>query len=218
MPPGGASPGPDGKMGPVGLGGAASEDITPNGINRLRYVLSKEIEPVRRIPVAFTIVVDQAYRNEVLAAVANSRLRIQTTWVYWTHRDYRPLTGAGIVQGYVPPDRGMMSPGGISPVRPGAGGSGGFKPPASPPPPGSGAPPGVGSAAPPGGITSPGPGTTSPGPVMPLQGNQPTQPADSAAMANRNLIELTVHGVAALFERYPPKPKSPEGTNPTAPK
>jgi hypothetical protein len=224
--PGAASPGPDGmKMGPRGQA-ALSEDPTPNGFNRFRYVLSPEIEPVRRIPVAFTIVVDQAFRNEVLSAVANSRLRIQTTWVYWAHRgDYKPVTGTGVVPGFVPPDRYRMpegyrpsGPGGPGgPVVPPDMGSDGRRPVTPPPPGGVGAPRGTGV---PPDRRSGGRPPVSPPPPPPggVGGTEPTPPTDSAAVANSNLIELTVHGIAALFERYPPKQKPTEGDNPAAPK
>ena len=218
MPPGGMSP-PTGQgpmTGQPGQGAAAKDDLTPNGINRLRYVSSPEIETVRRIPVAFVVLIDQAFRNEVLSAVANSRLRIQTTQVYWAHRDYVPSKTAVPGNDQLPrmgppgPLVGPMGngPGGVR-VPPGVGSV----------PPGVGSvPPGVGSVPPGVGSVPPGVGSVPPG----VGGADGVPDAASAADANRNLIELTVYGVAALFERYPKKPEKPAGgdpsqANPTAP-
>ena len=236
-PGGGQSPGP-GAMNPPGQGqgtkgqGAKTdEDLTPSGINRVRYVLSKEIEPVRRIPVAFTIIVDQAFRNEVLAAMANSRLRIQTTQVYWAHRDYRPLKGNDVVGGFgpqhfMPGGREGMPVGPKPPFGPGTL----QRPPMGSPPPGVGVPPmgspppGVGvppMGSPPSGVGVPPMGSPPPGVgVPPMPGGMPgegaaAQPADNSALGDHNLIELTVHGVAALFERYPARKKPAEGENTT---
>jgi hypothetical protein len=46
---------------------------------------------VRRIPIAFAVVVDQAHINDVLTATSNSRLRIQITQAVWGH--YGAISG-----------------------------------------------------------------------------------------------------------------------------
>jgi len=45
-------------------------------------------------------------------------------------------------------------------------------------------------------------------------GTTGTEGAPSSADANRNLIELNVYGVAALFERYPKKVQKPAEGDP----
>ncbi|MFO0845348.1 MAG: hypothetical protein U0797_23685 [Gemmataceae bacterium] len=79
LPPPGAGGGLDGKG---GVGGPA--DATPvNRIDRARYV---QVTPqCRHLPVAMRLVVEQAHVHDVLAAVANSRLRIQITQATVTH-------------------------------------------------------------------------------------------------------------------------------------
>ncbi|HEV3263385.1 MAG TPA: hypothetical protein VG013_41500 [Gemmataceae bacterium] len=72
------------KMGFMPKGGAnAATDASASGLTRNRYI---EVTPsVRRMPVALLLVVDQAHLQDVLTAVANSKLRIQTTQVEWQH-------------------------------------------------------------------------------------------------------------------------------------
>lgn len=228
--------GPSSMMGsgpgaPMGKGGASAtdKDFTPNGIPRKRYVLSNN--QVRRLPFAFTILVDQAHRNEVLSAMANSRLRVQTTQSYWAHNDVPagtagttgtpsiPSTLGGGGRLFIPGDTegsGSARPGSgkLSGIRPSGGGSDG--------PRGTGGPT-VGGGPPMGGSGGSGGPRGSGGPGgprgdMPPMGGDGTVPggeqgdaaADSAAEANRNLVKLTVYGVAALFERYPPRQKPSE--------
>ena len=67
--------------------------MTPNGIDRDRYIDvgsqdrsgGDKIYIVRRLPVALVLVLDQEYISDVLTALANSYLRIQTTQVHWQH-------------------------------------------------------------------------------------------------------------------------------------
>jgi len=224
---GGGAPGPGGGGGgsggfaPGGMGGGdqgksgkADKNKTPNyGIRRDRYVLSNQV--VRRVPIAFTVIVDQDYRNEVLAAVANSTLRIQTAQVYWAHRgeDTAKVNDKTDVFGSSRPS-GDFSGGG-PPMGPGGGGSGGFQPPGGGGPGGGGLPPGAGSGSRPPGSGSDGPTRPSgdrPGEGSTRPGGTTEDTAPSLSEANRNLIGLTVHGIATLYERYPPKKKD-EGTN-----
>ena len=71
-------------------GGGGSADKTKNGLEKKRYLsVSKQ---VRRMPVALAIVMDQAHIQDFLTVAANSKLRIQTTQVYWQrfHDDIKP--------------------------------------------------------------------------------------------------------------------------------
>ncbi|MFL5331449.1 MAG: hypothetical protein ACJ8C4_21375 [Gemmataceae bacterium] len=56
---------------------STSADLTPNKINRARYI--KVSREVRRMPIGLVLIVDQAHVQDVLRAFANSRLRFQTT-------------------------------------------------------------------------------------------------------------------------------------------
>jgi hypothetical protein len=46
---------------------------------------SQQSDAVRRVPVAMKMVIDQDYLEDLMTAVANSRLRIQITQVEWKH-------------------------------------------------------------------------------------------------------------------------------------
>jgi hypothetical protein len=83
--PGGpGTPGTPGIPGGPGVGTPSESvggDVTKFGLRRKRYLIVTE--QVRRMPVAMTLIVDQARIQEVLTAVANSPLRIQITQVHW---------------------------------------------------------------------------------------------------------------------------------------
>jgi hypothetical protein len=93
--PGGAMGGGPGAMGGSAnqMGGnpgaAAKSEKTPNGFPRKRYTLVNE--SVRRIPIAFTVIIDQAQRSELLTAVTNSRLRLSTNQAHWRHCEPVPV-------------------------------------------------------------------------------------------------------------------------------
>lgn len=55
----------------------------PHKLVRLRYLVANE--QARRIPVAFSVVVDEAFKEEILASAINSRLAMQITQVHWRH-------------------------------------------------------------------------------------------------------------------------------------
>ncbi|HZT78811.1 MAG TPA: hypothetical protein VFA26_01205 [Gemmataceae bacterium] len=237
-PPGGGVTGavPGGGMMPGA--GRGSGDLTPNGLDRKRYI---QVTPqVRRMPLAMVLVLDQQYIPDVLAALANSRLRIQTTQVHWKH-ETRGLLAAG---GSHPDGLGMDGPvpdGGMGGLP-----EGGFRPPGGGssmiPPPGAGSsmipPPGAGSSMipPPGAGSFPGgmiPHPTSgsggygrmpygPGYRPPGIGQGGYLPGSSSAMPDDddpNLVELSFYGIASLYERYkPPAPAAGEGnTQPKTP-
>jgi hypothetical protein len=140
MPPGGGGGGQFGQGGGGNAPPPVKEDTGPNKLHRKRYVLCND--QVRRMPVAFVVVVDQTQRSEVLAALASSQLHIQTTQWYWRHRDLPPATGKDQPMG----------------------------------------------------------GTV-------VSGVDKTKvDASGPSESTRNLVELTVYGIASLYERYPPRP------------
>lgn len=104
---------PGASGGALGGGTGGSDERTPNGLQRKRYLDS--IAQVRRMPVALLLVVEEEHVQEVLAAVANSAMRIQTTQVQWQHyRGTTPLKPAGNERS-APPARKKK------PTRPGTG-------------------------------------------------------------------------------------------------
>jgi hypothetical protein len=203
MPPsGGTSMGS--MNGPPGVNGIASSQTgtstnktTNMSFDRNRYLFVTDQS--RHLPVAMTLTVDQSHLHEILVAIANSRLRFQTTQV-----EFRRVPAAA------PASSGTGVPG--SPERPPFTGSG--------IPPGGSTPPmpltaGVGSAAgPPGGVGSaagpPGGVGSAAGPPGGFPSGAPAQPSGAPAPAvsdadNPNLIEVTIYGIASLYER-PPAP------------
>src|ERR1019366_8825132 len=88
-PPGGSGvppmPGGSGNVPGFGMqggpGGAQTPaNKTPNlGLDRDRYLFVTDQS--RHLPLAMTLAVDQSHLNEILVALANSRLRFQTTQV-----------------------------------------------------------------------------------------------------------------------------------------
>jgi hypothetical protein len=210
--PGGDRPGGKfrGDMGPGGPGGmfgaGQSGDPTPrNGLDRVRYL--NVTDQCRHMPFAMSLVVDQAHIPDLELALANSRLRIQTAQVEWQHIPGIPPPsgeeGGGAGPGFL--GAAGMFGGGDRERRPGGPGGpimprmpGGFRGPGGK----FGAPGAAGPAMPsmPGGFRGPG------GPGMPPGGTA----GDAGDEADPNLVELTVYGIAVLYERFPPKPK-PEG-------
>jgi hypothetical protein len=165
--PGGGALGMRPPMGTLGgTGGAQTPvDATPNiSLDRARYLFVTDQS--RHLPLAMTLAVDQSHLNEILVALANSRLRFQTTQVEF-HR-LPAVAGANPAGGMGLPSGGFSGPPGLSPSR------GSFpRSPAAPPP-------GVGSSMPMTGIT---PTTTTP------------------PSTNPNLVEVTIYGIASLYER-----------------
>jgi hypothetical protein len=177
--PGTSGPGEGGYPG----GRQVSGNVTPNGLARERYL--QVTDQVRRLPVALAVVVDQSYKEDVLAAVARSRLVIQTTQMHWKHiPPIQPTTTSE----EEPPASDTPSPG---PPRPGQG----TRPPVGP---------GLGSYKPPYGK----PPVTGPGkPGFPMgTGGNPYETTTVVDEGDRNLVEIAIYGIASLYERYPPKP------------
>jgi hypothetical protein len=179
---------PPGGTGGTGTDAAAAEKPvepqTPNKLDRYRYLDVRD--QVRWMPIGMVLVIDQSAMQDVLAAIANSRLRIQTTQVSWNHvanvRSEKTERKEVV---------GPAAPGGAK-----AGGPGGEEAsigggPKGPPRPGAGA----------------GYGPQYPGPAGMLGGPGPSETRRySGDQDDPNLIELSVYGIASLYERYPPKP------------
>jgi hypothetical protein len=232
---GGMAGGPKGEM---GRGGATDVSKTPNGLIRERYI--SVTDQVRHMPVALDLIVDQAHMQDVLTAVVNSRLRIQITQVQWrrirgvksTGDEAGPGTAGGMAPPGVPGGLGGPPSGfGGPPGTPGAPGSFGGPPTGSgrygggmSPGPGGGS---SGSGMPPvggpgvGGLRSPGgssPGSSGGLPPVGPGGRGPGTPGVGAGDdSDPNLVELAVYGIAALYERYPPKSKDAAAAAPGAP-
>ncbi len=130
--------------------------MTPYHLERNRYLMATE--QARHLPIAMVLVVEPEHVNDVLIAVANSPLRIQTTQVAF-HQ----------VSISRPPDPDAEK-----------------KAPSGPTPPNSG---------------------------QPLAKNEDV---------DNSLVELTVYGIATLYERpkkkEEPKPANPQPTPPQPPK
>ncbi|QDU23440.1 hypothetical protein [Urbifossiella limnaea] len=207
---------PGAGMIPGGTGGGAGGPVEAvvDG-NRKRYV--EVTAQVRRMPVAITVVVDQAYVQDVLIAYANSPLRFQTTQVHWK-RFTGTLSGGGAEGG-----GGYGGEGGVATTGPGTSGIGFGGPPGEDGGPGAsmGRPGfgrgGPGSASGPPGM--PGPGVMPmPGPgVMPGPGSPGgTLTSISESQLTAGLVELTIYGIVSLYEKYqvPTDPNAP--ATPTA--
>jgi hypothetical protein len=174
---------------------APAGDFTKlNKISRLRYMYRASGGECRHLPIALRVVVDQAYAHTVLAALANSPLRVQITQVTMnaasSHNPTPAHTGGAGGVGGKPPIGGNM-----------------YRP---PPPPSFGR---FGSGSRPGAM-----------PVGEERGDSPYGDKDdsgkggtkSPVIDDAKLIELTVYGIATLYEA-PPEPKK-EDTSAGAPK
>jgi hypothetical protein len=239
--PGGMMPGgdgPGGMRGGMGMMGGAM-DTGPLRLNR--YI---DVTPqVRRMPVAMVVLVDQAHIEDFLTAFANCRLRVQTTQVHWQHtfESIKP-----IMNEYGETAGDSDRPGGMVGTRPGMGFAGSpdggeRRGPAGAPMPGGirggqmgMAPGGMGMGMGPGGLGGRGRmaaggsyrgmnlGGGMPGDMdfsgMPGSGMGMSGYPEDGEVDTSNLVELSVYGIASLYERYPPKPpepdKPPEGDKP----
>jgi hypothetical protein len=202
----GAQPNVGGKMPGMSPSGGTDASLTDNKLGRNRYI--ERSEQVRRMPVAMAVVIDQAYMQDFLAAVANSPLRIQTTQWHWQrfHDDIKP------------PD--LDAPPSATPGTPPA--------PAAPRP----APPtGKGGGLPVPQLEGARPerdegesgrrqrfGQPRPGQAF-LPGPQTYSPASTAAAEEQewDLISLAVYGIATLYERYPPATAAAPAGSPQTP-
>jgi hypothetical protein len=88
--PGGATGGPGGPLGPgAGANSINLSSPTPAGLERNRYIVANDQS--RHMPIGLVLIVEPAHVNDVLIAVANSPLRIQTTQVAWQVTSIRRL-------------------------------------------------------------------------------------------------------------------------------
>jgi hypothetical protein len=206
---------------PTGAAGESKETLTRvNEIKRARYM---HVTPqCRHLPIALKVIVDQAHIADLLAAVANSRLRVQITQVSLSHADNVQRGAAAPASGKTGPESGAPRPGGVMP--PTVAGMTGSRPPTGmmvtpPNPGGAGSGSGAGFMAGGSGAMNPMMMMSSPfmsgrsfgrppgderitNPTAPGGGNSATKPQiqDTA-----RLVELTVYGLASLYERFPPK-------------
>jgi hypothetical protein len=152
----------------LGGQGVVSNPTRHNKLERNRYL--KVTPQCRQLPVALSLVVDQAHLEEVLYALANSPLRIQTTQVDFRHvRGIKPASAEG-------------------------------------------GPPGGDGAGPP-------PKFPREGAFDGRVGGPPPEGGAEGAPRNEddpNLIQLEVYGIAAVYQRPPPKTK-PNEASPGAP-
>jgi hypothetical protein len=196
--------------------GAGANNVTLHGLQRNRYLT---VNPyVRCMPVALVMIVDQSQLQDVEAAILNSRLRIQITQESWVRvHNFRPGSDApGTFAGGIgmPAGPGMgMNPGkfrgpgiGVGPslgaAGPSAGGSGVPRPPLNT---GGDTRGGATVSRPPIERDVPGPGRgmvpgAGPGMIGPPTEGEGVQEDDP------NLVELTVYGIASVYERYPANP------------
>jgi hypothetical protein len=81
----------------LGMGGDANQPAanskSQNGLERLRYI--DVTDQVRRMPLGIAVVTDQSYMNDVLEALARTKLRLQITQVHWSryHRELNYNSG-----------------------------------------------------------------------------------------------------------------------------
>lgn len=87
---------------PGAAAGSVADEVTQNGLTRMRYIFRSQ--QCRHMPVALLLIVDQAHMHEVLVAMSNSRLRVQTTQVQYRHINH-----------YHPSSAGRLAPGSVAP-------------------------------------------------------------------------------------------------------
>jgi hypothetical protein len=179
-------------------GGGTLESVIDG--NRKRYV--EATAQIRRMPVAITVIVDQAYMHDVLMAYANLPMRFQVTQYHWQR--FRGSIGGGGVYGssgssddIIGPARGMEGSGGI---KFGSGSSLGPSPMG-----GSSLGPAPGGPGPKGG-SSLGPSPGGPGPMGTPGGATASAPSGSfsEAQLTAGLVELTIYGIVSVYEKYEP--------------
>ena len=159
-----------GGMGAAGGQGGAQTPAnkTPNlFLDRERYLFVTDQS--RHLPLAMTLAVDQSHLNEILVALANSKLRFQTTQVEFRRQPAGASASANSAVGNGIPQLGMSGSSGSYQSREN------FT--------GTPAVPAVGGFG------------------LPSAGTATAPPPD-----NPNLVELTIYGIASLYERPPEKP------------
>jgi hypothetical protein len=210
-----------GRLGSEGAGpgpaGGGSSTATPSGLAINRYI--DRNEQVRHMPVAMALVVKEENIPDVLAAFTNSKLRIEVTQFHWDHfRDS--------IQPHIPETPSAPSPGPAVAQAPGMRGSGrrGMAEMAEGPRRGPVANPrlaGGGEGGDPRGMGMgvqfrPGGGQNPSGNLFGNPTGTGTQSVDQEE--DMGLVEISVYGVASLYERFPEKTKTEAATTPAQPK
>jgi hypothetical protein len=180
-----------------GGGGSGQGGTSKNGLQLNRYTdpedkLANRLNPVRHMPVAMVVIMDEEQIHEFLGAFANSKLRIQVLQCHWHHtrEKIKPQSeSTGTVA-----DKGRKT-GGARPAQGGKSmgelGMAGFA--------GRGGMMGgmmMGQAGMPG--TMPG-GFAGPGNLN--RGDEDEEEAEAT------LVEVSVYGLASLYSKFPPKPE-----------
>ncbi len=200
-------------------GGSQSGELTPNGVQKIRYI--DVTDQVRRMPIAIVMIVDQSNLPDVLAAFSNSkRLRFHLTQYHWS-RHYgqgttvsvpasgRGSTGSGLggQAGRGSEPRGGLGLGGLGPA-PGAAGVGGR---------GGNLPPDDGGDVAAGGPA--GGGVVGGGSPFLGGGGRPVGTGGGTTtyveQPQLSLIELAVYGIANLYEE--PTGEEPKATETSSP-
>lgn len=183
-PPGGM-PGGGMMMGRGSGGAAVAKDPTLiNGIDRAIYIHTTD--QCRHLPFAMSLILDQTIMNEVLASLANSKLRIQLTQFHYQH--YNGYKSSNFIAGAAgPTDTSAENSGGP--------GNTGFRPPVAGPgsPSGFRPPPGSGGGSDSGGMPPSGPGAM--GSFRSGSGRA------TDGLGDINIVELNLYGIASLFEK-----------------
>lgn len=173
-------------------GNMTEAEYTEEGLRRKRY---SEFSPeVRRLPLAMVVIVDQSNIQDVLSAFASSKLQIQTTEWHWDRYrgDIRPKglptttvkrTPVAARPAVPPPGAGGVAEEDIEGprgLRRGGRGAGGARTPAG----------GYSSAAP-------------AAPTLPSAPGAPRSYEDK----EYELVQLSLYGIASMYERFPPNPR-----------
>ncbi len=167
--------------------------------NKKRYV--DVTDQVRRMQVAFTVVIDQQYITDVMIAYANSPLRFEGVQYHWKRasglQSTTNTTGGSV---------GISGQGGeeFSTIG-GSAGNGLSSSPYGPMGQSSSGPVGTSGQYGPMGMD---PRMSGGSQFQGIPGLSSTSLSNvSEAQANSGLVELTVYGLVSLYEKYDPKPK-----------
>jgi len=204
-----------------GAGGpGGSSGTTLSGLTIPRYIDANE--QVRHMPVAMTLIVKEENIPDVLAAFTNSKLRIQVTQFHWQHYRGSIQPHAEETPGPAPTSQPVVQ-------APAAGPRGGGRF-------GEGREGGRGEATPQRGPvgaarrfagSQEGMGSVAPQLQLGL-GNQPGRglfgnaPGGTGSQSvdqeeDMGLMEISIYGVASLYEKYPPKAAPADAAQPAQP-
>jgi hypothetical protein len=191
-------------------GGAGGDEKTTNGVAKNRYV--DVTDQVRRIPLAVVLIADQSCMQDVVTAFSNSaKMRFQIMQYGWrrvylpastTSSEPAPMGGAatGPMGGAAGPMGGMAGPMG--------GGAGGPMGGIAGPMGGTGSPMGGAAFGPMGGGAG--------GPVGGGAGRAGANHPSYADQPPVNLVEMTIYGIANMYEEPPPAKTTDNASPPPA--